>query len=270
MALTIGVALAREFFWWSALASSELGQNTSVSQTSIPLAAFTHCTRSETGRPSLPSTADVKERRPSLKTGEDHPFPGSGVFQTTLLLALHLTGKFLAEEIPWPVGPRNWGHASWAPSGLMNASRNVIANAMPIPDLFIACDVSSSVPSSTVGRPIVTHGCFRHRVLVSTYRDTSDSKSGLDLIFKSAAIVLWPALRRGNWLKSTSTPNDWRFKSTSGNRSQPDDVTGYRAFHYALPLQDVRGSQPLANPARRSPRTSGSQRRMRCQIKPDR
>jgi len=42
-----------------------------------------------------------------------------------------------------PVGPRNWGHASSAPSCLVNASTNVIANARPIPDLFISCDVSS-------------------------------------------------------------------------------------------------------------------------------
>ena len=59
----------------------------------------------------------------------------------------------------------------------MNASRNVIANAMPIADFFIACDVSGGVPSSTVGRPIITHGCSVIVCWYPTYPDTSDAES---------------------------------------------------------------------------------------------
>ena len=38
--------------------------------------------------------------------------PGMGVFQATFFVPLQETGTFLAEESPWPVGPRNSGQSA--------------------------------------------------------------------------------------------------------------------------------------------------------------
>jgi hypothetical protein len=69
----------------------------------------------------------------SSKTiGDDQPFPGILVFQTTFLSADQVTGRFFSLETPWPLGPRNriqfsalrWSHVINA-SAMQHENRNV-------------------------------------------------------------------------------------------------------------------------------------------------
>jgi len=51
--------------------------------------------------------------RPPPTTGEDQPRPGSGVFQRTFSVSLHVTGRsWAASACPCPAGPRHCGHGS--------------------------------------------------------------------------------------------------------------------------------------------------------------
>src|SRR5687768_4287488 len=106
----IGVGLACEFFLCLTRACFGSGRNTSVSQSTLPPAASTHIARSD-GLVSSP-VAVVRYTRPPATTGDDQPRPGTLIFQATFLDVSHSTGTFVAVEMPWPVGPRNWGQSS--------------------------------------------------------------------------------------------------------------------------------------------------------------
>ena len=82
--------------------------NTSTLIASLPVATSNPSNRSE--RP-LSSTAVVSHTLPPETTGEDQPNPGSGVFQVTLRVSLHSSGRFCSREWPWPSGPRNAGQS---------------------------------------------------------------------------------------------------------------------------------------------------------------
>ena len=42
-------------------------------------------------------------------TGDEWPRPGMGVFHTTFSVGLHVSGRPVSVEMPWPFGPRNCG-----------------------------------------------------------------------------------------------------------------------------------------------------------------
>lgn len=46
-------------------------------------------------------------------TGEDHPRPGNGVFQTTFSVSDHCMGGLCSLAWPLEFGPRNWGQLPW-------------------------------------------------------------------------------------------------------------------------------------------------------------
>ena len=39
--------------------------------------------------------------------GDDQPLPGMGVFQAIFSVIVHITGKLVSVDFPWPPGPRN-------------------------------------------------------------------------------------------------------------------------------------------------------------------
>src|SRR5262249_1763415 len=57
-------------------------------------------------------------------TGDDQPRSWIGVFHTTLLVSLQLSGRSRASECPVPSGPRNCGQSSLAQAG---GRRNAIS-----------------------------------------------------------------------------------------------------------------------------------------------
>ena len=56
-------------------------------------------------------TPVVSQIFPSRMTGEDHPWPGMGTFQTMFSASLQVRGRSTASECPWAVGPRNSGQS---------------------------------------------------------------------------------------------------------------------------------------------------------------
>src|SRR5215218_8103631 len=71
--------------------------------------------------------------------GDDHPFPGTSTFQRTFSVSLQWTGRPVALECPWPVGPRNSVQSSaTARSGLMptssaiNRSVRTVTTSIPL------------------------------------------------------------------------------------------------------------------------------------------
>lgn len=64
------------------------------------------------------SVAVVSQIRLPQTTGEDHPRPWMGVFQTTFPVSLHSSGRSFVEAWPFAEGPRNAGHGSdaWRPA----------------------------------------------------------------------------------------------------------------------------------------------------------
>src|SRR5436190_6661487 len=81
------------------------------------------------------STAVVRKTLSPASTGEDQPRPGMDCFQTTLLVEDQCTGRFVAIEIPCPVGPRNSGHNAGPPEG-GTPSRATIKLAMTVTRRF--------------------------------------------------------------------------------------------------------------------------------------
>ena len=53
----------------------------------------------------------MSQSRPSATTGDDHPRPGTGVFQVTFSVSLHSSGTTASAAWPCPVGPRNCGQS---------------------------------------------------------------------------------------------------------------------------------------------------------------
>src|SRR6266566_2317533 len=85
-------------------------RNTSAFTISRPLWTSNASARSDAPVRSL--TAVVIQTRPPDTAGDDHPRPGTGVFQRTLRDSLQSTGTPCSLEWPWPVGPRYCGHSS--------------------------------------------------------------------------------------------------------------------------------------------------------------
>src|SRR5687768_4652220 len=103
---------------------------TSVFHTIRPSVRSMQRTRHET--PS--SVAVVRKTCRSKTIGDDQPFPGILVFQTTFLSADQVTGKFFSLEMPWPFGPRNRIQFSAVTRSQVNQSamQNENRNVAPI------------------------------------------------------------------------------------------------------------------------------------------
>src|SRR6478735_3255690 len=84
--------------------------NTCLSQSSCPLLRSTQITWQNLPR----SVVEVMKMRSPNTIGDDQPSPGISVFQATFSVPLQCSGKSLAAETPWPVGPRNRGQFSTA------------------------------------------------------------------------------------------------------------------------------------------------------------
>ena len=55
---------------------------------------------------------DVRKTRPPTTTGDDHPMPGTGVFQAMFSVALQVSGsRGSSAATPNDPGPRNWGQS---------------------------------------------------------------------------------------------------------------------------------------------------------------
>jgi hypothetical protein len=122
--VTTGVGLAGEFFSCIGRADAGSGWNTSTSQRLLPSAASKHKARSDRG-PAPSPMAVVRYTRPPDSTGDDHPRPATGAFHATFFVGLHSTGTPVADDTPWPVGPRNCGQSSATPiDGTASAARS--------------------------------------------------------------------------------------------------------------------------------------------------
>ena len=85
-------------------------RNNSAFTSSRPVSTSNASARSEISRCPI---AAVNQTRPSATTGDDHPRPGIGVFQTTFRDSLQSLGRPCSSEWPCPSGPLNCGQ-SWA------------------------------------------------------------------------------------------------------------------------------------------------------------
>src|SRR6185369_1915370 len=73
--------------------------------------------RQRSFRSPLFSRHVVTKIRSPQTTGDEWPLPGSGIFQRTFSVALHLTGKPVSSDVPSRLGPRQPDHSSgpaWA------------------------------------------------------------------------------------------------------------------------------------------------------------
>ena len=59
-----------------------------------------------------PTVAVVTNTRSFQTIGDDQPSPGMDAFQRTFELAVQASGTSFSDEMPWRVGPRNWGQFS--------------------------------------------------------------------------------------------------------------------------------------------------------------
>src|SRR6266478_2369728 len=74
--------------------------------------------------------AEVRKMRSPQTTGDDQPLPGISTFQTTLRVALQVSGSPGSSATPVDCGPRNCGQESAAPSGIL--SRRIVKAAMSV------------------------------------------------------------------------------------------------------------------------------------------
>ena len=86
---------AKEFFLWIPGPAS-LTRKTSVFVRSLPVAASSESTRSDV----LFSVAVVSQIVLSTMEGLDQPLPGTGTFQRTSWVSVHVTGRPFSAE--WP------------------------------------------------------------------------------------------------------------------------------------------------------------------------
>src|SRR4051794_18434631 len=87
----------------------------------LPLSRSTQ--RTDNSCPSL--LAVVSQTSLPRITGEDQARPGVGVFHFTFFSSLQVSGKPLAVEMPFPVGPRNCGHSANKDVARPNAKKPV-------------------------------------------------------------------------------------------------------------------------------------------------
>jgi hypothetical protein len=104
--------------------------------------------RNDASRPS--GVAVVNHTRRCATIGEDHPRPGTAVFQAMFCVSLHSTGRPRAAESPCPVGPRNCGQ-SWA--------------------YAISCSRSATVKTRDARTARVRTRTFSHRLCVKRLDD---------------------------------------------------------------------------------------------------
>src|SRR5260370_40934648 len=90
-------------------------------------------------------TTEVRKMRSPQTPGDDQPLPGISVFQTTLRVALQVSGSAGSSATPVDCGPRNCGQESAAPSG--SASRKTVKASAGVRI------TSTLLPRGTLERP---------------------------------------------------------------------------------------------------------------------
>ncbi|KPK34439.1 MAG: hypothetical protein AMJ65_18325 [Phycisphaerae bacterium SG8_4] len=107
-------------------------------------------------RKEAPSAVEVVRNTRSSKTiGEDHPAPGTGVFQVMFEVVVQLVGTSVSCDMPCLVGPRK-------------------------PGQFSAKDTRGATATNTAAQHIQTRA-FRHIVRISSYLQVKNNQQDIGL-----------------------------------------------------------------------------------------